>query len=517
MKRRAIIVMWSLGLWAIVGLVSLSADQLLDDRAMWAREDGFISASNYARLTPRLGDPHVNRQENILPGEGSERRLRILVVGDSFVWGDGATDTATAWPRALQTVMDDRLGAGRVEVTALANNGAATMNQLDWLTPAVLGRLRPDAVVFGYVTNDSVPRGRKDSATCFGYWCYGIKQYEEDKPYLACMQGEGSWFATLMHQTAAWLPALTRSMTANYCLADGEANASDAVGYPFYHFLRRILAEDALAAYRVTAARMRTTVGQQMPLFILPTPIRPSDFELARRPLEILRGGGATIIPIPRTTPFVRFEDPSVLMINPVNAHPSPRLAHRLAEDAADTLLADPRTAEILPAGGETPPDTRRLTAGFLPTYLQISERGGGAADISAHPSGRPVIETTLNIAGHMLPGQTAPCADLGRPHSEIDLVDAARRNVVGLRAQVGPDAVAVEVASFGYTPDMTLIMSAAVRVAPGRTAIVPTMSPGVRVAGVYVWSAAQARGCPVNQRIDLIPFAITLRPTYAR
>ena len=118
----------------------------------WQREDGLINANNKAKVLP-------SREDWLWSSRGfpvsRERKLphRILVVGDSFVWGDGYANMNDIWWRQLERELRRR-GYAQVEVMALGFNGASTRQELDHLRKA-LPRYRPDLVIWSYVTNDA--------------------------------------------------------------------------------------------------------------------------------------------------------------------------------------------------------------------------------------------------------------------------------------------------------------------------------------------------------------------------
>lgn len=77
---------------------------------------------------------------------------RILVMGDSFVWGSGYANLNTIWWRQLQRELQRR-GYNDVEVIGAGLAGAPTRKELDW-AKKVVPVYKPDVVIWGYVTND---------------------------------------------------------------------------------------------------------------------------------------------------------------------------------------------------------------------------------------------------------------------------------------------------------------------------------------------------------------------------
>lgn len=82
----------------------------------------------------------------------SPKSKRILVMGDSFVWGSGYSNLNTIWWRQLQRELQRR-GYNDVEVIAAGQPGAPTRKELNW-AKMLVPMYKPDLVIWGYVTND---------------------------------------------------------------------------------------------------------------------------------------------------------------------------------------------------------------------------------------------------------------------------------------------------------------------------------------------------------------------------
>ncbi len=92
------------------------------------------------------------RSEGFPVEEKCPKSKRILVMGDSFVWGSGYANLNTIWWRQLQRELQRR-GYNDVEVIAAGMAGASTKKELEWAKKLV-PIYKPDAVIWGYVTND---------------------------------------------------------------------------------------------------------------------------------------------------------------------------------------------------------------------------------------------------------------------------------------------------------------------------------------------------------------------------
>jgi hypothetical protein len=168
-----------------------------------------------AGLQPTLNSRGYRDDEHV-PGKVHDK-VRILILGDSFTFGDGLADHQI-FPRLLAA----RLGP-RVEIIAMARDGWGTADQLAALRREGLAYF-PDIVVVAAVTNDpqpinTQPSGQQAQWVIFGRlpldldsfrfadyqinrlgdlagWRYGYAQWEDDlfdpdKPYF------GAWRATV--------------------------------------------------------------------------------------------------------------------------------------------------------------------------------------------------------------------------------------------------------------------------------------------------------------------------------
>lgn len=79
---------------------------------------------------------------------------RILVLGDSFVWGHGVSNLNYVWWRQLEKELQRR-GYNDVEVIGAGMCGASTHTELEW-AKQLIKEYHPDMILWGYVTNDPV-------------------------------------------------------------------------------------------------------------------------------------------------------------------------------------------------------------------------------------------------------------------------------------------------------------------------------------------------------------------------
>ncbi len=84
--------------------------------------------------------------------------VNIVVLGDSFVWGEGAVNRNELFWRQLELILRGKGYNCRVYAVGMA--GATAYEELSWLTETSLpADLAPDIAIFGYVYNDALIDG----------------------------------------------------------------------------------------------------------------------------------------------------------------------------------------------------------------------------------------------------------------------------------------------------------------------------------------------------------------------
>ena len=83
----------------------------------------------------------------------NDETVNIVVIGDSFVWGDGCTNRNELFWRLLER--DLRAEGYNCRVYGVGIGAANAYEELSWLTQSSLTHdLKPDIVIFGFVHND---------------------------------------------------------------------------------------------------------------------------------------------------------------------------------------------------------------------------------------------------------------------------------------------------------------------------------------------------------------------------
>ncbi len=127
----------------------------------WDEEDQFIYYWAHVRNKAELVNNPVWRSKNWPVSESPGRTHRILVIGDSFVWGHGYNNMNDIWWRQLAREVERR-GYKDVEIIAAGMQGINTRIELE-VAKKVIPKFKPDLVIWGYIPNDADELSRLDT------------------------------------------------------------------------------------------------------------------------------------------------------------------------------------------------------------------------------------------------------------------------------------------------------------------------------------------------------------------
>ena len=467
----------------------LIQNSFLLEKTQWQRENNFINQTNYVRES-------TNPEKSFPTDDG---KVRILAIGDSFVWGDGVANMDETWPRALEAKLNRAVGRDLFQVIAIGQSGAATFNEVAWLKQgSLISDNDIDAVVLGYVTNDPVPPGSK-SGVCDGYWCFGIRQAEEQPDYQQCRAGLSGVTPILLRGLALLAPPLAQDLDSKYCYGLYKGGASDSTGYFYIEWLQRIIQPDSLDIYRATVKNLAVALGAT-PAFVLKTPESSDAVDGATKPVAILGEAGLDVVPNPKTTTLVKTTSPAELGVNPVNWHPGLDLVNAYTDDLVATLITDPRIVDAMNTATAPIDEQQKVLVTNSIPRTDSSRNADGSLTISY--SGEDVLGpgATLNWLGYSYPEQQSLCMKNGKPYA-----------LIGLEPIDG--SVSLDITN-GITTDWSI------RAIPGFGSAAPltvtttqkswTISGGV-VRGIELMNNAVS-GCDLSQRISVPGFTLTVK-----
>ena len=291
----------------------------------WQQENTRINENNDAKI---LSSPEdwIWRSQGFPTTEESKKTHRILVLGDSFVWGDGYANMNDLWWRQLERELRRR-GYDDVEVIALGASGASTRQQLDHLRKA-LPRYRPDLVIFGYVTNDA-DEGLVKQFDYAGLSKDAIVEYHH------------------RHAESGWLRRLHFQLEQRRREKLIQKRAGPKRGYEYNEWELQLLGPTNLGAYEQTLREVaRFMRDADTPYFFISLPNHPGEewFRPRYAPIKPLFAA-ARVEFVDILDDFSAAYPPGTALANdlgwgisPANAHPGVVSTRFYAREAADVL-----------------------------------------------------------------------------------------------------------------------------------------------------------------------------------
>jgi lysophospholipase L1-like esterase len=354
--------------------------------AAWKDEDLRLTRQNVKKISASHERPWETRGLSVAAGR--KRAHRILAIGDSFTWGDGYANINDLWWRQLERELHRR-GYDDVEVVAGAMPGMSTRDELE-LAKHLVPQLRPDLVIFGYVTNDAE---------------------EGAVPYLEMPPRDR--FERFLDRVRPFVPNIEAMLTDRHRRKAVLRSSGERNGYPYPDRELMLVRGTNFERYRRTVADLRDYFAfVHVPVFSVTLPQFPSRTYFEPRLAPVRTAYASAGVPFLDVLPqFVKQygdvgNDAAAAArwgINPANIHPGSRAAHFYAVKVADVLEAS--YAQLIGAKSHASAPQRVLVNDWLPYDLQptvnlrntISFDYPDERNLLRMPEGRPFVQ--LNFA----------------------------------------------------------------------------------------------------------------------
>jgi hypothetical protein len=316
---------------AIVFLIMLGVDRLVLGSL---EAGGWTSGQLWARHNKRVEEDHRRkttiheielREWNGQPLAMVPGHRKILVIGDSFVWGPPYVTLNHLWWRQLATELERR-GYRDVDVLAVGHPGWSTHHQLDW-SREFITEVKPHLVIWGYVTNDP------------------------DEKFVHQIFDTQDRFPAGQRARVA-LRRIVPSLMFKFEFLRNEKLAAQyngpQYGYAYSDWELKLLEGENFERYRQTVSEVGALVRQlHIPTFLLTLPSWPCREYYEPRYATVLPLWKAAGIPVDNTLDdfIARYGNapqtgPLAIAwgINPADSHPGPKATHFHAMMAADYL-----------------------------------------------------------------------------------------------------------------------------------------------------------------------------------
>ena len=279
----------------IVFSIFCFVDSIMPQYGLWKIDDQNIQLEKYgyhiANVTQNeYGYPLWMIDDYPLDLDALEDKKKIMVIGDSFIWGDGCSNSNYLWWRQLQRKLYEG-GYQDCVVIGVGKCGASTQNQLDYLKNTnLIEDIKPDMILIGYVTNDA--------------------QYQDQEGKLVPGQLETKdYFAD---RPMRWLKVVFPNITylINQYLDDRYYNTGyfdETTGFPYEQWELEIIRGAYLERYKKETVDPLGKFARSLdiPLVLVATPSIPS--------MQYYEERYASVLPL--------FEDAGIPVYNPLEEY----------------------------------------------------------------------------------------------------------------------------------------------------------------------------------------------------
>ncbi len=490
MPRRLFVSSAVLLVWALFGWFFLNAnvsskaslDQvsatLSDPDPAWAREDLYYGVAN----TLRTDSIFLPRQMTMNPPTNPDR-VRILVLGDSFTYGQGLTDWSARWPDRLQQFLDEKYGTSVVEVTTLARMGANMTTYGSWVRDLQAGNL--SAFTGSGANSEVYATALKDP---FDLVILGFV----DNDYLAT-----SW--------------------------DGYVPKNEYVDIPVDDWEQVISGEkpNPNEKYFFAALKEVRQYAAPSPFVLLPLAIMPIERISSYKRFPSVRATGVDVEEPLEQERLGSNRDPKEFMATPVDAHPNSAWQAAISKDALRIVERVVSSASIASAqaNADQPNHPSFHVNGFLPTSASLTRTSPTSYDFSH--DGVSTIECRALAVGYgryskcdppsfvvndkTIPFQGVGCALVGAPYVQLEL-NPGLKDGSTVKLTLSSRSTPLSLYSYGYDENWFLKVYEVTNLQPGKSFKLRT-SPEVH--GLLFTSPPT--GCPIQDPVIPPKFSVSI------
>ena len=466
--------------------------------ADWDRENTFINYHLYLKEGVGPDITTIDERNNNF----NNKAKRVLVIGDSFVWGDGVTDPGMTVGMRIQDELNAMSKPGKFMVINKGKSGASTYNHAEYFTPEKIKELAPDLIIYTYYVNDTVPNfnekmicGDKDVCNQFSP--------QTAPSYRACIAGEDDYLGKFVKKIIRPnYPSLSSRLLVRKC---------DAI---YQKLLKSKLSDEELWSNnkmnpwfstwkKAVATLAQNTEG--IPTYLAELYFNLPKEENDREVLNVFKDSGFKVIDMPGALSIIKKNGNAVLALNPVNSHSNSWLTKSYAQDIAKTVMEDQKKLAESQEAEEYKTEFNIMSS-TLPSNLLIKENTSNSAFLSV-PRFKSSDAFPHLIAGEKLPDQFVACMDIGYPHIQLNL----NRFFKGDK---------IKISSSGYKGELTLgyyyyasnfkpIYKEVGLIKNTTEVIFPVVNNGILLT---IGDKNIENGCSLNKVISHNPFNLTLK-----
>jgi hypothetical protein len=481
--------------------------ELPDDVEIWHRDNAYM----VKQLEFSTGSTKSRENSVPSPEDDEADAFKVLVVGDSFVWGWGFYDTDRVWHQVLSSKLSEKFGPGAYRIESVGHQGTSMISYSEYLSAEEIKKHDPDLIVLGFLPNDwqadgsekRICRGKSGTGNSAENACELGAWYTRPE-YVKCLEGRSNIIgATLRRVVKPFFPRAANSLIERLC---------DPKSYPDDVYSPNELREMGKdpenspywQMYLDSIRAIRSNAGN-VPVVALPT----STNEYIVNPVvyEALNAGGIKVVQTPVTKAVLTGDgsrEQKGLWINPADPHPNPELHYAYGTDIFTYISGK------YPKKGTRSGYQMSLFSNFSPSSMKfVPALDGTAVSFGHDPGSWAALRQTVRNDYRTVPTppQVVPCAPYGRPHARFvfnpDVLTSAFTATITLDGR-SDETLVYSTVSYGSNGQETF--SRPVPFKPGESF---NVTFDTRTTSFVVGSASS--GCPVNKPINLPAFDLSV------
>jgi len=476
--------------------------------AQWLRENSFINDNLYLRQ----GYGYELKTDSLIPIELNPNPTRILIFGDSFLWGNGNTDPSSTLQSILYRELNPPNSTPQYEIKILSQPGRSTFNFYDLFKNNSIADYNPDVVIYGYHGNDYMP-SFTESLICNEL---SVKECQfsnarTNPEYQACLHGEKNKLSSFFTKTLSRRPNLQHELILRACEPlftkaskegyDQDKYFNNPTASPYYQpWIKALsLLRESLAPHQVLVANLTSAA---------------SSLETNKFMEDKMGQAGYQVIPMNNTNKAVyektsSIPQPELLThVNPINDHPSSYLNYAYAKDII-SYLKDNNLLSLKPKANPLINTPKNLISYTMPyfdiinkTISPTSSRITFNSNLSKpYPQSIPTDDN--------LPFQYANCMNLGFSNFQFTLNEGYKSGK--LKLENLPQKEKIEFGFYYYSKDYIRNYQP---LTPNANNLYPIPKSNYPVSFVLSFPR-HSKGCSLDKEISAPNFeiAITYQP----
>lgn len=487
----------------------------MDSNSPWARENTFVNNN----LIKEQGYGFNKKNYHDAFENDNPTPYRILLFGDSFVWGNGDLDTANHIGAQVERKLNAQTNSNIFQVTSLGQNGRSIYNYYDYFKNKTLTSLKPAVVIYGFYLNDPIP-SFTETIICGGLRPEKCKAEDPqlNPQYQNCLQGAGNNTSKIINRLRTPFPLATQTLLTRYCAPQLVKLQAEQFDFD------RILLQPKKSPYYTTWLRTLRLLKEELEPYSIHVAnfyLHPNQLPADRVLTKDFLANGYNMIPMRSTyelyKPFesgqyVAKEEEafiSKVYVNPGNAHPSSFLSNRYVEDITQYILAHlDRKVYDQAAKSASKKIEGPLVSSTMPSFDVIHKNELNQSTVTFDKSISPAY-IQRNAAGKELPFQYANCLNLGYSNFQIMLAQGLSGK---LRIQGLDPKIKTQLGFYYYdTEHVRRYLPLATKIGPQMVVSIPESKGNPALVIGFPEFGAK---CPINKIIDAPNFKITLKNT---